>query len=169
MDGTRFDAMTKAWTLAPRRRVLGGLVGASLATGLRLMDLREAEAQHFGCRHVGKPCLRGQVCCSGRCRGPEGSKTCRAHDKGICQANQDTCAQGANGNLCGTKDGGAGFCFCFVTTGKASFCSGTSICVDCTGDRECVGTHGKGAACVACADCPNPNGTACAKRCPNPD
>jgi hypothetical protein len=168
MDATRFDAMTKSWTLAPRRRVLGGLVGVSLATGLRLAGVREAEANRFGCRDVGAPCQRGRNCCSGRCRGPKGSKTCSAHHAGICLTSQDTCAQGANGNLCGTKDGGAGICSCFITTGGASFCSGTSVCTDCTGDRECEDSHGKGAACVVCKDCAVGN-TACAKRCPNPD
>jgi hypothetical protein len=167
LDATRFDAMTKAWTLAPRRRVLGGLVGVSVATGLRRLGVRDAEANHFDCRHVGEPCRRGRNCCSGRCRGPKGSKTCSAHHMGICLTSQDTCAQGANGNLCGTT--GATICSCFITTGGASFCSGTSACTDCAKDRQCEDTHGKGAACVVCEDCPNANRTACARRCPNPD
>ena len=44
MDDTRFGAMTKAWALAPRRRVLGGLIGSGLATALCLVGVREAEA-----------------------------------------------------------------------------------------------------------------------------
>ena len=86
---------------------------------------------------------------------------------GVCQTSQDTCAQGANGNLCGTT--GPGICSCFITTGGASFCSSVSACTDCTKDRQCEDTHGKGAACVVCGDRPNPNRTACAKRCPYPD
>ena len=170
MDATRFDTMTKTWALAPRRRVLGGLVGASLATGLRLTGVREAEANRFGCRDVGAPCRRGGNCCSGRCRGPKGSKTCSAHHAGICLTSQDTCAQGGNGNLCGTTGAttGATICFCYITTGGASFCSGVSACTNCTEDRQCEDSHGKGAACVVCKDCAVGN-TACAKRCPNPD
>ena len=170
MDGELFDELTRSISSAAtsRRRLLAGVALGSLLTAT---GASRVQATHFRCKDLGAPCRRGRSCCSGRCGGPNGSKTCSAHDPGICLTSQDTCAQGANGNLCGTTGATTGttLCSCFITTGGASFCSGVSACTDCTKDRQCEISHGKGAACAVCADCPNPHHTACAQRCPNPD
>ena len=64
---------------------------------------------------------------------------------------------------CGVN--GADACLCYITTGRASFCGGTStIVIACREDRECEAIHGAGAACVPCG----PN-MFCVARCPDPD
>ena len=148
-----FEALTRSVTRDQSRRGTLRLLAAGALGGLRTsLGVPRAEAAHFGCRHVGKHCHGSTQCCSGICKRHQ----CRAHDKGICTASQDTCA--AEPFPCGAT------CYCYITTGKAPFCGGNSTDVDCTLDEECENTWGAGAACIACAD-----STACVAACPNPD
>ena len=118
MDADRFDTLTRSVTGAAtsRRRLLTAAAGSALATLAAALGVADAGAFHFGCRHVGKPCTRSGQCCSGRCRGPKGKKTCRAHDVGTCTAEKDICLTG------GPRCGGADECECYVTTGGANVC-----------------------------------------------
>ena len=172
MDALRFDTLTRALTRDSSRRVaLQLLTGAALGGLLTAVGLLPAEATHFDCRHVRKSCTRSRQCCSGRCRGPKGKKTCRAHGTGICTTSQDVCTQGEAGNECGTSPAGA--CVCAITTGGAPYCTQGTACFPCTKDTDtgCFGGTLPGAACIVCPGCQsasNPNGTACAQPCPNP-
>src|SRR5215211_5632125 len=118
MDADQFDALVKTWTNSSRRRLLQGVMAASLS-GLSLFQREQAGATHFECRDVGARCKSKDQCCSGICRGKD-RKKCRAHDVGSCKTTQDTCVAGANlpENECGTTDGGTP-CYCQVTTGGA--------------------------------------------------
>ena len=165
MDPTRFDALTRALTgPAPsRRRLLTGVAGGALGTVAALLGFADADAHHFGCVHVGKRCKRSGQCCSSRCRGPRGEKTCRAHDVDTCTAAKDACITAAAG--CG-----GGSCFCLRTTGRANFCSEGAIeCRTCTTDAQCVRALGvDGAACITAdyGECTcNTTGTACVRPC----
>ena len=163
MDADRFDRLARSLAApASRRAALKGLAAGALGLALGAVGIGEAGATHFGCRHVGKPCARKGQCCSGVCR----NGACRAHHKGPCDGVRDFCTQGSASGVCG----GGGFCFCFVTTGRASFCASASpgiVCsVACERDSECEAVTGAGSACVVCADCPS--GTACMARCGSP-
>jgi hypothetical protein len=167
MDGDRFDDLARGLSAAPSRRaLLKGLAGGALAAALAALGAEGAGAGHFGCRHVGKPCARNGQCCSGRCRGPAGRETCRAHHQGGCLASQDQCTAGA-GLVCG-----GGPCFCGRTTGGANVCwePGTGACVACTTDRQCDRVlSAVGTACITNADaatCGCPTVTACVRPCP---
>ncbi len=169
MDVDRFDHLARALhRLRSRRAALrllsAGALGA-LAAGL---GLGEARANHFACRHVGARCKRPGQCCSSRCLGPTGGKTCRGHDAGICTT-QNVCTTGST--VCGTHRGGS-LCACFQTTGKAPFCGRFGACRVCTDDRQCEAEYGAGAACVV-HDCPGGCGpstvTGCVVKCADPD
>jgi hypothetical protein len=167
MDVDRFDNFARALhRLRSRRAALRllslGALGA-LATGV---GVREVRANHFECRHVGARCKRPGQCCSSRCLGPTGGKTCRGHDAGICTT-QNVCTTGTT--VCGTQGGGS-FCSCFQTTGKAPFCGRFGVCRPCTKDRQCEEDFGPGAACVVhtCGGC-EAVGTGCVVKCADPD
>src|SRR5215203_3141843 len=110
MDGELFDELTRSISSAAtsRRRLLAGVALGSLLTAT---GASRVQATPFRCKDVGAPCRRGRSC-SGRCGGPNGSTTCSAHDPGIFLTHQDTCAQGANGNLCGTTGATTGTTLC---------------------------------------------------------
>jgi hypothetical protein len=163
MHPTRFDAfirsVTRDWS---RRGVLRLLAGGAFTGLLTVHDVPRAQAMHFDCHHVRKPCTRSRQCCSGICRGPQGKKTCRAHGTGMCKTGQDSCDLVVD-FPCGDNSPN-GSCVCFVTTGGASFCGGNEATTTCTKDKECEDSHGPGAACVPCA-----GDTICVSKCPNPD
>jgi hypothetical protein len=112
MDVQRFDAMTRACGSLPRRRLLGGLAGSALGAVAVTLGFAEAEATHFFCLHVGRPCKKARLCCSSRCK----RGRCRAHNVGGCTAAKDICVTTLPG--CG-----GGSCYCNLTTGGANFCS----------------------------------------------
>ena len=146
MDTTRFDKITQTFVLKARsRRSLVKLAaGAALAAALGRIGREESVAA--ACRKVGDECRRAGQCCSGVCKGPDGKKTCRAHNVGTCTPDQDTCKQ-FDATCNGRTD-----CFCRITTGGASFCSGLGS---------------KSGACERDADCEArgfPAGSACVRR-----
>jgi hypothetical protein len=150
MDADRFDAVTRSLVDGgtSRRWVLKWLAGSTLAALAAALGLGNAGATHTGCYHVGKHCTRNGHCCSGRCRGRKGAKTCRAHGVGTCTREKEYCRTFATG--CG---GGA--CYCYRTTGDASFCSsGGGACMTCFKDADCVTAFGvAGMACIQwCSD-----------------
>src|SRR5215217_2353402 len=159
MDAHHFDAITKTWGSLPRRRLLTGLAGSALGALAATLGVTEIKATHVDCRHVGKRCKRARQCCSGICK----HHKCRAHDKGICKAGQDACDQ-TSLETCGAN--GASACFCYVTTGRASFCGTATTGSSCTHDTDCVTDKGAGAACVSCAALGE---NVCVARCPAPD
>ena len=160
MKEQRFDALTRSLTRgASRRGTIRLLVGGALGGLLTDFGAPHAGAMHFDCRHVGKRCRHGQQCCSGRCRGPKGHKTCRAHDVSVCKSGQDSCSVGSL--FCGSDLG----CRCFTTTGDAGFCGTNPVCSGCTRDVDCEGGSGPGAACVICPTCGGADATACIPAC----
>jgi hypothetical protein len=170
MDVDRFDHLARAlhWRQS-RRSALRLLAPAALGALATSLGLSEVRANHFECRHVGARCKRAGQCCSSRCLGPTGGKTCRGHDAGICTT-QNVCTTGTT--VCGTHvPGDPGVkCACFQTTGKAPFCGRFGVCRACTKDRQCEEEFGAGAACVvhACAGC-EAIGTGCVVKCADPD
>ena len=166
IDNERFEAIAKSVAAMSRRRVVRTLVAGAVAAGRGLLPSKPAAAAHFGCRHVGSSCAKDRQCCSNRCRHGH----CRSHNKGICTAGQDFCAQGDAGNECGYGYGGP--CNCVVTTGNAPFCAENFTgCFACTRDAQCEDFLGKGSACVsggsACG-CTDPAKTMCALPCQSP-
>jgi hypothetical protein len=163
MNASRFDTLARSLTDVPssRRELLWGVAGIAFGTLAVATGTTEAGAALVSCVPVGKRCKRSGQCCSGRCRGPKGKKTCRAHDVGTCTATQNFCTSAAD--LCG-----GGQCGCTRTTGGASFCSKNGSSITCTKDAECVAAlNTPGAACVVFAgsDC-LPEGNRCALPCP---
>lgn len=169
MGLSRFDRWTKSLTFtASRRQALLALVigvpGLAASKNKKRKhnkdknNTRKIRRNSFGCVNVGGFCKNGGQCCSGICQGQKGKKTCRAHDTGSCQADQDTCLSGTV--LC-DRTGGQGICF--RTTGNASYCAGIEVgnCFACATDADCQPFCGEGAACVACAECEETGGTAC--------
>jgi hypothetical protein len=150
MDGSRFDALTKTLGTAHSRRTLTRLLGGlSLGGVLSALGVPAAQATHFGCRHVGKPCTSNDQCCSSRCPGPEGSKTCRAHHTGGCTKADDACRSTSGGpSPCPNIPNGT----CFITIGNAPFCgeSNGAGCERCRSDQDCVQRLGypPGSACL---------------------
>jgi hypothetical protein len=126
MDAKRFDAITKAWTTLPRRRVLGsvatGVLGSLLGRGMR-----DASAQVLACRKS-RQCPHGQVCVHGFCAPKCGDPfTCGGG------AGSGGCTE--TGCFCGKKPGGAGVCV------LGELCSGLQACgklSDCPNGRICA-------------------------------
>jgi|SRR5918998_4567956 hypothetical protein len=163
MDASRFDALTRSLsgTASSRRQLLRGVASSALGAVATTLGVTKTGAALVTCVPVGKPCRRRGQCCSGRCRGPQGEKTCRAHNVGTCTATQNFCTSATD--LCG-----GGQCGCTRTTGGASFCSKGGTSVSCTKDAQCVAAlDTPGAACVVFAgsDC-TPEGNRCALPCP---
>jgi hypothetical protein len=52
MDANQFDDIVKTFASPSRRRLLQGMMTASLS-GLGLLQREEARATHFNCLHVG--------------------------------------------------------------------------------------------------------------------
>ncbi len=148
MDADRFDDLTRALTGAAtsRRAVLKGVAGGTLGAVAVALGFKDTGAIHWGCRHARERCSRGSQCCSSRCQGQVGNKTCRAHHEGSCTAAKDFCLTVPPG----TTGCGGGSCLCYRTTGSANFCSsGGGPCIACITDRECERATGvPGSACV---------------------
>ena len=166
MDATQFDHAVRAIEAGrPRRRVLGALFAASLATPLlglspavetdarkkrkkRRKNRKKIRRNGFGCVNVGQKCYgRHDVCCSGICDGTGKRSVCAGHNAESCAPTTHTCLEQGTGT-CG---GGGGSCF--TTTGNAPFCGelGLCDCAPCAFDADCVAEHGAGAACIQCA------------------
>jgi len=160
MDDDRFDALTRSLsgTGSSRRRLLTGAAGSTFAALAAALDVSDAGATHFVCQHVNKPCTRDGQCCSSRCRGLVGSKTCRAHDARSCTAAKNFCKTGL--------EGCSGTCFCLRTIGGANFCALNGTGTACTTDRQCVKALGDPrAACFDATGCTT-GGQRCAVPCP---
>lgn len=143
---------TVASTMARRQSILALLLGILGST----RETREIAAG-LGCKDVGAKCKKAKQCCCGVCQGKRGSKRCRAHDTGDCPAGPFTCESNVS---CTTNTGFVGECL--PTRGNAVYCASTQQCANCAADRDCRGTHGASAACVACTDeCPETNGRKC--------
>lgn len=162
MGADRFDTLARSLTShgATRRHLVNTLAGGVLAGLAVALGLADAGAAHFGCLHVGKSCTRAGQCCSGRCRGPQGKKTCRAHHTGGCTRAQDYCQTNDLGeSQCPANPAG----LCRITTGNAPFCANTlgGGCEFCKTDRDCVEKRGypPGSACIHYG--PGPTGCDC--------
>lgn len=145
MDKNHFDdvARTIAVSRTSRRkliRMLASGAGAAVLTRVRF----GAAAQAAGCRTLDERCKDDRQCCSGRCRGPQGAKTCHAHHVGARTAGQSFCRQGSAATCNGQRG-----CTCFVTTGNAGFRGRSLACVACQRDADCEAQgFPPGAACV---------------------
>ena len=166
MDGTRFDAWTKALAgNRPRRGALRLLAGGALGAALGL-PARRAAADH-GCRHPGVICSRDGQCCSGDCR-----TTCRCTRAGQCPqpAATEPCRKAVctstgkcalrnktDGVSCGDggtcQDGGCVPCVpdcAGKACGAGDGCGGACQRGSCTEGRTCGG-GGTPGVCGACA------------------
>ena len=118
MDAPRFDAITKAWTRTPRRRVLGGLVAGALAP---LLGLSRQEASAQTCQRSGD-CPGDQICknntCVSKCGNP--GKGCDSFFPFGCD-NDGSC-------FCGKKPGGGGLCLQGGAICPAAGCRRQSDC-----------------------------------------
>lgn len=156
MDGHHFDRWTRSLAArSSRRRILAMLLG-----GVALWQGEDDGVAGPGCKNVGKPCQKKKDCCSGICKGKRGRKKCKGHDGGSCQAGQGL--EHCPGNPvddCVTSGGSDGHCW--TTTGNAAYCGGPGGCISCQRDADCRIYCGPDAACVRCAQCNNPERTAC--------
>lgn len=179
MEGSQFDEVIRTWP-GSRRSLLGGMLGLAAGliglstTGARKKRKRKKSRQGtrlpqatpnaYGCLNVGDRCASPEQCCSGICDGVQGSRTCRPHDVGGCQAGSEPEACGATDVPCTTSGGADGLCS--TTTGNGGYCLVTADCYPCRTDLECQradnGFFGPTAACVKCAQCGQTGGTACA-------
>ena len=170
MDTRSFDDLTRRIGGAGRdRRGILKVAAAGLALLIAGSGGGVPDAEAARCGNEGSPCRRRGQCCSGRCQGPKGKKTCRARGAGTCKRGQDTCQTGpGNAPACNGRAG----CSCFVTTGGSSFCSsGDGTCEPCRSDADCVAKGSpQGSACVRAdrgfcgAEC-GQTGTACVAPC----
>lgn len=177
MDAAHFDRLTRSLvTRFSRRSLLVGLtvLGLVQQDGAVTAIARQGHKHKpkirrnaFGCVNVGDTCTRNAQCCSNRCQGNKGKKTCRAHDTGIvlgrgggCRVADDSC--GGHDTSCTTTAGEEGRCF--VTTGNAGYCLFDGDCFPCTKDLDCVPFCGDGAACIVC----DTSGTDCDTICNGP-
>lgn len=127
MNSTRFDAITKAWTRFPRRRVLGGL-GAGAVSPLLGLGGREASAV-VACQRS-RNCPGEQVCIHKVC-------VSRCGDPGTCNQGFTLGCQNDPNCFCAKKPGGGGLCM------DSEFsCTGVS---GCTKQKQCP----KGLICAA--------------------
>lgn len=79
MDADRFDALTRFLANRPsRRQVLRGLAGGLTA------GLLSRQAGAADCKAAGKPCSKGDQCCSGLCAPPPTGQTSVAHSGSVC-------------------------------------------------------------------------------------
>ncbi len=81
MEGTRFEALSRAVGEARTRRgAVGALLGALAAPVLALRRPEEASAgiPIVGCKPFGKKCDKDQRCCTGRCQ----KRRCQCSKKG---------------------------------------------------------------------------------------
>ncbi len=116
MDADRFDRLVRASGAVPRRPAMRAAAAAALAGLFARLGTQDAAA---GCRRAGHDCRRSTQCCSGRCRGKRGEKTCRtAFSQGTCSIRRDICLLG---DATAAVDCGV-TCRCYVTTAGASFC-----------------------------------------------
>ena len=78
MDGQRSDDLTRSLAAGTtRRHALKLLAGGAVGAVAGLFRLGGAGATHTACgRHHFASCRRDDQCCSGRCAGAEGEKTC---------------------------------------------------------------------------------------------
>lgn len=167
MDADRLDHLARTIAVpASRRAALKGLAGSALAALAVALGFTEADATHYTCIHVSRPCRRDGQCCSSRCRGPKGNETCRAHHEGSCTAAKNYCL--TISALCGGNT-----CVCYRTTGGANYCAYNVVatCMTCTTDAQCASALGvPGSACIDyshgtyCSDC-NGFATACVPPC----
>jgi hypothetical protein len=134
VDNHRFDYLARwaATAIGSRRAALAAL-GSALTTPVASMTLLTGTAGAATCRRIGAGCQRDAQCCSDRCRGRRGHRTCRAHDVGTCRQGENFCRQGSAA-ACNANPR----CACFVTTGGAPFCGDPSLFVACEKDRDCA-------------------------------
>jgi len=101
MDGTAFDALTRALSTGlTRRRGLGVLVGLAAGAG-RAADSATANGRRTTCRPTGSGCTRNSQCCTGTC---ETRRTVLRSQRNRC-----ICIPDCDGKTCG-PDGCGGSC-----------------------------------------------------------
>ncbi len=113
MDGSRFDCVLRSLaTGTPRRTVLKGLVGGSLAAAL---GLRAPDASARACRERQRRCRNVDQCCGGKAACQRTTKlTCSLSGKRCCGKEGAMCSVEADGCdccdnlLCNPIPGGGG-------------------------------------------------------------
>jgi hypothetical protein len=162
-----FNVLRNQITRQKLLQILAAGYGLGLPRGQDSVVARKRKRQKpkpnaFGCLDVGKACVgKSARCCSGICQGKKPKKgkrdrsKCVPHNTGGCQPDQDICRTGRI--ECGENG------FCFVTTGKAPFCTaGGGECRVCAKDTDCQAEFGPGAACLFCVDsCDDTGSTLC--------
>jgi hypothetical protein len=143
MDDSRFDAVTKAWVRAPRRRVLGGLVAGALSTLLG-QGAQKASATLLTCKRS-RTCPQGKRCLH---------KVCvrKCTDPSSCSSGGGTGCTDPN-CFCSKKPGGGSVCVqkgqCDATLRactRQSDCRFLEVCVA----SGCCGDFPKFACAFAC-------------------
>ena len=133
MDDHHFDVLAKTLVGGTTRRgAIGVLAGGALAAVLTRLGIREAAA---ACKDIGKKCGQNADCCSRRCRGKRGKKTCKVG----ADACPDSTGCGAAAHVCGTEPGG-GDCLCKPTVEGNNACIGFIEDCNVGGGFECTST-----------------------------
>jgi hypothetical protein len=129
MDGSRFDSLTRAFTISRRstiRTFLGGAMGA-------LITFRGGEEAAAGCKKVGKKCDKSKDCCDGaKCKGGKKGK-CK------CKSGRDDCDGDGKCESLDEDDANCGACGVACATGEAC-CEAT--CIDVENNRANCGSCG---------------------------
>jgi hypothetical protein len=184
MDGTRFDAMTKALaTGRSRRGVLKVLAGAAVALGATAVGAPSLRAQT--CVGDGEDCTVDDDCCGRQTCGEDG--TCGGPTAGCVAAGEDcaneSCCQGFYCNdagvcsaaaECASEGGGCDAdeaCCGDMICNEDRRCEAATTVAECAVDGDCAGAGeiccgGVCAAIECCTDDADPNarcaeGTAC--------
>lgn len=152
MDGSRFDALTRALAEpASRRQLLGGLAGAIGSAVLAAVGLDpEDAAAKKKCRANGDKCRKGDQCCSGKCKDRVCVKKGQGGNPPVCRRNAD-CPDDGNPCTAAVCDGGTRCVQIALSSNQA--CGENGYCG--------APNSGQSGQCVEC-------GAAPARACPDP-
>jgi hypothetical protein len=163
MDGHRFDRLTRALTRTASRR---SLVAMALVTAPGWLTPLESGAKttgkdkpkrpkpnQYGCLAVGARCKRASQCCSSRCNGKPGKKTCRAHGTGTCKQGGPGLCQVPADEIPLVTCNNIPTCLCARTTAGSNYCFNNAAdvepCTDCRDDADCEALgYPRGSACA---------------------
>lgn len=165
MDHARFDALARAAGIVSSRRAA---LLAIASTALAPLRGAGAAPEAAACLNEGRPCKRNTQCCSSRCQGKPGKKTCRPGDPSTCLRNGRGCNTGSQccSGLC--KKDGDGETRCrqapnqSICTVRDNFCQSNAD-IDCgVGSANCfclVTTAGRSVCTVFGFSCNDPCST----------
>ena len=137
MDGSRFDNLSRAFSLSSTRRSAIRAAVATAIGGASVVALAESGSAQVVCRSAGQACTRNKQCCSDACD-TRRSAPSNQRNKCYCPNGRTDC-----GNACVDLTSDENHCgACGIACGGGeTCCNGT--CRDLDADRDNCGTCGK--------------------------